>query len=370
MIYEGRRATCTFKPPDADGTVRVVWEITRRCNMLCRHCCTDAQLIGRRGDGQSDELRPEQTLAWLIEGRASEVYISGGEPLMVRELPATVGALLESGARVTVATNGRLVPVRLPDLPADVGFLVSLDSPDAVEYERVRRGGRLSDVLRALEALASEGRKFHLSCPLHPELVHNLSRIDELVELGRRYSATAVLFSRLVGVGRESSPGRQNAQRLQALDGELERRAITHIEDLSQRHAGEIWVSHPRLHSPDSAPVPLWGCPGGRGILHVAADGSVGPCSYGVKAVPESSLGSVRVDTVAQIRARWEDSWFAQRLRTWLTEIEKDCSACSLASDCGRGCPLFGRGGPFTGRDTECQVGSACEAGLMRSGNL
>ena len=176
MIYEGRRATCTFKPPDADGTVRVVWEITRRCNMLCRHCCTDAQLIGRRGDGQSDELRPEQTLAWLIEGRASEVYISGGEPLMVRELPATVGALLESGARVTVATNGRLVPVRLPDLPADVGFLVSLDSPDAVEYERVRRGGRLSDVLRALEALASEGRKFHLSCPLHPELVHNLSR--------------------------------------------------------------------------------------------------------------------------------------------------------------------------------------------------
>lgn len=83
------------------------WSVTGRCNYRCRHCYMSAP------DAKYGELSHEQIMKMvqeLSDCGVMNVSLTGGEPLVRKDFPEIVDALLERGIRITqIYSNGALV---------------------------------------------------------------------------------------------------------------------------------------------------------------------------------------------------------------------------------------------------------------------
>src|SRR5205823_5026544 len=83
----------------ADMPISVCWSPLVRCNLACPHCLDDKTVSEL---ARTDRYRIAHLLA---ESAVLGVDISGGEPLLLRELPELIDILAVSCA-VSVTTNG------------------------------------------------------------------------------------------------------------------------------------------------------------------------------------------------------------------------------------------------------------------------
>ncbi|XRP96542.1 radical SAM protein [Methanocaldococcus sp. 16A] len=84
----------------------VVWDVTYRCNLRCKHCYANA------GKPLEDELNTEEAKKVVdILGNAGVVALafSGGEPLMRKELFELIDKAKDYDMQVSIATNGTLL---------------------------------------------------------------------------------------------------------------------------------------------------------------------------------------------------------------------------------------------------------------------
>jgi GTP 3',8-cyclase len=134
-------------------SVRV--SVTDKCNFRCTYCMPAEGLEWLR----RDEVLSFEEIARLVSILArlgvDEVRLTGGEPLVRRDLPVLVGMLAQvDGVRdLSLTTNGVLLD-RLAGPLVDAGLRrvnVSLDSLDHVRFAELTRRDALDQVLRGLE---------------------------------------------------------------------------------------------------------------------------------------------------------------------------------------------------------------------------
>jgi cyclic pyranopterin phosphate synthase len=134
-------------------SVRV--SVTDKCNFRCTYCMPAEGLEWLK----RDEVLSFEEITRLVSllGRlgVDEVRLTGGEPLVRRELPVLVGMLAQvDGVRdLSLTTNGVLLD-RLAGPLVDAGLRrvnVSLDSLDHVRFAELTRRDALDQVLRGLE---------------------------------------------------------------------------------------------------------------------------------------------------------------------------------------------------------------------------
>jgi GTP 3',8-cyclase len=134
-------------------SVRV--SVTDKCNFRCRYCMPAEGLewLGR------DEVLSFEEIARLVRVLArlgvDEVRLTGGEPLVRRELPTLVGMLARTpGVRdLSLTTNGVLLD-RFAGPLVEAGLRrlnVSLDSLSHVRFAEITRRDALDRVLAGLE---------------------------------------------------------------------------------------------------------------------------------------------------------------------------------------------------------------------------
>jgi cyclic pyranopterin phosphate synthase len=134
-------------------SVRV--SVTDKCNFRCTYCMPAEGLewLGR------EEILTFEEIARLIDVLArlgvDEVRLTGGEPLVRRDLPVLVGLLAQvEGVRdLSLTTNGILLD-RLAGPLVAAGLRrinVSLDSLNHVRFAEITRRDALDAVLRGLE---------------------------------------------------------------------------------------------------------------------------------------------------------------------------------------------------------------------------
>jgi cyclic pyranopterin phosphate synthase len=135
--------------------------VTDRCNLRCIYCMPPGGVPPRRHE---DILTYEELLAFAavaVRCGVSKVRLTGGEPLVRRDLPDFVARLARTTGLddISLTTNGILLPRFAADLRR-AGLRrvnVSLDSLDPARYARLTRGGSLDEALAGLEAALSGG---------------------------------------------------------------------------------------------------------------------------------------------------------------------------------------------------------------------
>jgi cyclic pyranopterin phosphate synthase len=148
--------------------------VTDRCNLRCIYCMPPEGIVMKE---HRDILSYEQIEAFARKAVATgmtKIRLTGGEPLVRREVPKLVSKLARiRGLRdLAMSTNGTRLREMARELK-DSGLMrvnVSLDSLDPDAYRRVTRGGDLNRVLGGIDEAVRVG--------LHPVKI-NMVILDQ-----------------------------------------------------------------------------------------------------------------------------------------------------------------------------------------------
>ncbi|MFT5431648.1 MAG: MoaA/NifB/PqqE/SkfB family radical SAM enzyme, partial [Myxococcota bacterium] len=136
----------------------VSWIVTNRCNLRCVYCaCPDMKV---------PELDTDQALDVIDEMAAmgtARVHLTGGEPLVRKDIEKLITRLRFHAIDVSVSSNGTLVPRRRRILRDCRSVSLSLDGPPAV-HDLNRAEGQVDEVIAALAALQELGVTRYLTC--------------------------------------------------------------------------------------------------------------------------------------------------------------------------------------------------------------
>jgi len=129
--------------------------VTDKCNFRCRYCMPAEGLEWLERDELLSFEEIERLVRVLAEMGVDEVRLTGGEPLVRRELPVLVGKLaaLDGLRDLSLTTNGVLLDrFAGPLVAAGLRRLnVSLDSLSHVRFAEIARRDALDRVLAGLE---------------------------------------------------------------------------------------------------------------------------------------------------------------------------------------------------------------------------
>lgn len=176
--------------------------VTDRCNLRCRYCMPE----------QGVQLRPAGEILRLEEiaylGRCAtrvgirRVRLTGGEPLVRKNLPYLVQALKQAGMEeISLTTNGTLLAAKAEELRASGldRVNVSLDTLKQDRFAHLTRGGDLRQVLAGLQAAYAAGLS-----PIKINTVvardFNFDEIPAFCELAYRYPVH-VRFIEIMPIG-------------------------------------------------------------------------------------------------------------------------------------------------------------------------
>jgi GTP 3',8-cyclase len=177
--------------------------VTDRCNLRCRYCMPEDDYTWLPG---VDILTFEE-LSRLVDIFASlgvrKVRITGGEPLLRRDLPDLVRRIAANPAIADLAmtTNGVMLSARVQAL-RDAGLgrvTVSLDTLRAERFERLSKRSGHGKVLAGLHAVSQAGL---VNTKIDTVVIRGVNddELAELVEFGRTVPAE-VRFIEYMDVG-------------------------------------------------------------------------------------------------------------------------------------------------------------------------
>lgn len=133
------------------------------CNLECTHCLVDSSPTNRNM-AFLDRERIRRELATAERLGVREVYFTGGEPFLHREMPGILEDAL-AVAPATVLTNGTLITERMAGHLAELvrharyslELRISMDHPDPARNDAVRGAGTHAKALRAARRLQDAG---------------------------------------------------------------------------------------------------------------------------------------------------------------------------------------------------------------------
>ncbi len=178
----------------ADVPISVCWSPLVRCNLACPHCLDDKSV--------PELARPDRhRIARLVaESAILGVDISGGEPLLLRELPELIDVLVAGGCAVSVTTNGTHLVRRAEALASRVDAVrVSLDGPDAERHDRWRGAGSFERAVAGIRAAVAHG----IPTQIQTVLLRSTARasVRPLVELAAALGVHGVTFLQMLPIG-------------------------------------------------------------------------------------------------------------------------------------------------------------------------
>jgi len=122
----------------------------------------------------------------LAEMGTAAVHLTGGEPLVRKDIDALIQRLRFHAVRVSLSSNGTLIPRRISALQGCSSVTLSLDGPPD-EHDQNRAEGQVDEVLAALQSLSDAGIARKLTCLVTSNTTE--ASLDFVLEQGQRYQA-------------------------------------------------------------------------------------------------------------------------------------------------------------------------------------
>ena len=328
--------------------IYVVWEITLRCDLACRHCGS------RAGHARSDELSTEECLdlvRQMAELDVKEVTLIGGEAYLRDDWTQIVRAVKAHGMSCTMTSGGRgLTEERAREAKAAglESVSISIDGLEAT-HDRLRGvEGSFRSAFAALGNLTRAGIRVacntqinRLTMPELPELLERIAaagihswQIQLTVPMGRAADEPEVLLQPYDLLELFPLLARLK-QRMQELGVRLwPGNNIGYFGPYESLFKGGM----PRGH--------MASCGAGRSTLGIEADGAIKGCP----SLPTEAWtgGNIRD---ASLRDIWERAGELRYTRDrTIEDLWGYCRTCYYADDCRAGCTwtsfvIFGRAG-------------------------
>ena len=181
----------------------IAWNITRTCNLKCRHCYSDSAAKQYEG-----ELSTAEALKFIDDCAAFKVpvlLLSGGEPLIRPDVFTLVERATSHNIRVTFSTNGTLIDAAMAQKikSLGVGYVgISLDGLGEANDSFRGKDGAFTAALTGIRHCMTAGQKVGLRFTINRYNYQDLENIFKLIETEQ---IPRVCFYHLVYSGRGSS---------------------------------------------------------------------------------------------------------------------------------------------------------------------
>jgi radical SAM protein with 4Fe4S-binding SPASM domain len=366
----------------------ISWNLTYRCNLACEHCYLDAggtPLVRSENFADRSELSTEECFKVIdeIAGFAPEclTILTGGEPLLRRDILEIVKRASDRALWVVVGTNGvritENVAARLADAGAR-GLSLSLDALDPDRHDRFRGvRGAWQNTVEGAEILNRTGLPFIVQTTAGS---HNLDELEAIADFAyERLAAKVWNLYFLVPTGRGQFVSDMNPAQYDDV--------LACLYRIQRKYAGRMLVnakcaphyvktvlenaSHQagssgngdgeaRQAQSDAGPARpasngfsvirtysggAGGCPAGTHYMGIRPNGDVTPCPY----LPVFA-GSLRSAHLADLWTSAVFSGIRQR-----GSLGGRCGECELNAHCG-GCRAraYGMTGDVMAEDPLC----------------
>ena len=294
----------------------VSFEITRKCNLRCRHCYSDS------GKQLRNELTVEEIKSLIDELAAMGVLaitFTGGEPLMHPHIFELMEYAKKKPLTILLFTNATLIT---PEIARKLKELkvykvnISIDGPDGKTHDQFRGvDGAFEKTIRGISLLQEAGVTVQVSISVTRL---NYTKIKETLTLLKDMEITTfklwpITFS-----------GRSGEKEIFISPEEFRTVVETHrnfeFEELGKKK--EVFEYSKKREN----------CGIGSGALSIKSNGVVTPCpAFG----EDVSLGNIRTHSVADI---WNNSPLLNDLRAMSVYETEVCKDCTFAAVCKGGC--------------------------------
>jgi radical SAM protein with 4Fe4S-binding SPASM domain len=324
-------------------------EVTNTCNLRCKHCYANA---GRplKNELTTDEIK--NIIDQLVKMKTIVVALSGGEPLLRKDILEIIKYIKKKGFEIYLNTNGTLITEELAEKIKKCGLShleISIDGFKKT-HDYIRGKGSFEKALLAFEIC----KKYEIEVGILTVMMKiNLSEIPNLINFFYKKGASGIGLLRFHPVGR----GKKN-KHLEITTQERKR-----IIEKIYRIKAEIGDSFPiKVETPSSILIAMnypklieehkyvfyskRGCPAGTMSMDIRANGDVVPCSQFPLVI-----GNIRKQSIKDI---WENSPVFKLLRN-RENLKGKCGKCKYKNLCG-GCraAAYNKFGDFLLSDPGC----------------
>jgi radical SAM protein with 4Fe4S-binding SPASM domain len=361
----------------------VSWNLTYRCNLACEHCYLDAgarPLVGTENFADRSELGTEECYRVIDELAAFApeclTILTGGEPLLRRDILEIVQRAAERELWVVVGTNGVRITENVARRLAEAGargLSLSLDALDPDRHDGFRKvRGAWQNTVEGAQILNRTGLPFIVQTTAGS---HNLGELEAIADFAYdRLAAKVWNLYFLVPTGRgqfvsDITPAQYDEvlaslyriQRKYAGRMLVNAKCAPHyIKTVLENAAAQVDTvpTDPHRSLDEGGPAlpglsairtysgGAGGCPAGTHYMGIRPNGDVTPCPY----LPVFA-GTLRNASLADL---WTSSELFAGIRR-RSSLGGRCGACEMNGHCG-GCRAraFGMTGDLMAEDPLC----------------
>ena len=320
--------TCPFHL--SDNETRVLWEITSRCNMKCKHCLYYSDSVFNTSNHDLDYGSVKRIIENIArDGRVSSIWISGGEPLVRGDIVDICAEISKHNITPSISTNGFLLTRELIQQLWDAGVCymhLSIDGSNANTHDSLRQtSGAFAKLLQGLKMLTSSpidiGASFMVT-------KNSIGEVRGVYELAKSFGLKTLSFYTPAPLGRGKCLNSDNLSLNQELSD-----IITDLEP------SNIRIETPRICLKDSFDVVLPSCKGSN-FLTITSAGNLGACPWLMKSPFSFNVGNLLEHSFSELAEKCRERM--QVLHESRMENLKFCQHnCPNHNLCGRGCPAL-----------------------------
>lgn len=306
-----------------------VWlNIESRCNINCRHC-----FLGEKQQ-VDNKLSPQEMRQLAIEIRkigsknGVKVDITGGEPLLRKDMIEIFEALNISGIEPNFITNGLLFTEEIISYLAKnkISTTVSLDGFNKESHEFIRGIGTYDKTVKNIKWCVDKGVPVTLSITIH---LKNQHEVIDYFKFADELGVDRVIINFLNNFGNAESNGLKIPNEFTVIKKILEYA----IED-ARLFNKLIDTAISKLIETVLFPIRTDCCGSGINTCAITANGDVYPCpSFQIKQYKAENIRSRPFDEI------WKDKkTFSEHRSINVNTLNNVCEKCDFRLFCGGGC--------------------------------